>query len=74
MGKYINIEYIYLVISDIGKVKFRENSHMNTFRRGGGCKLTQSLKRITEQNLSTTLNILYTRPPDQSIPTSQLKY
>ena len=28
MGKYFNIEYIYIVISDVCKGKFREKSRM----------------------------------------------
>lgn len=27
MDKYFNIEYIYIIISDVGKVKFGEKSH-----------------------------------------------
>ena len=47
MGKYFNIEYIYIVISDVCKGKLREKSRMNTVQ--WECKLTQLLKRIIYQ-------------------------
>ena len=55
MGKCFNVEYIYIVISDVSKVKFREKSHMNAVQ--WECKLTQLLKRIIYQVLSIILNI-----------------